>query len=93
MVAMTVRDEDMLDAHSLGSLGDGLEMLRVLGARIDNCEFVAADEIGVGAEEGVRGGIIGDDTAYALRHLFGDAVMHVNAAIESKLRRHLVLGV
>ena len=93
MVAMAMGDEDVADALALGRVGDCLDVPLIVGSRIDDSDVSAADEIGVGAEERVRRGVVGDDAANSGRHLFGDPVMHVNAAIEGKFRRHLVLGV
>src|SRR4029079_17205674 len=92
MVAMAVRYEDVADTLALGRICDCPDVPLIIGSRIDDSDISAAYEIGVGAEERVRRGIVGDDATNSRRHLFGDPVMHVNAAIEGKLRRHLVLG-
>ncbi len=58
------------------------------GARIDHRDLAGADDIGVGAEKGVRARIVGDDAPDVGRDLLGHAVVDVHATIESKLRRH-----
>src|SRR3990170_5741715 len=88
MVAMAVGDEDMSEALTLDRVRDRLQMPLVGGTGIDDGDLSAADHIAIGAEEGVGSGIVGDDAPDAGRDLLGDAIIDVNVAIESKLRRH-----
>ena len=88
MIAMAMGDENISEALALDRVRDRLQMPLVGGTGIDDGDLSAADHISVGAEEGVGPGIIGDDAPDAGRDLLGDAIIDVNAAIESKLRRH-----
>lgn len=88
MVAVAMRDQDMREALAFGCRGNCLQMGLVVGAWIDDRDLAGADEIGIGAEEGVRPGIVGDDAAHARRNLLGHAVVDINVAVEGKLRRH-----
>ena len=88
MVAMAVGDEDMGETLALDRRGDRLEMRLVGGTGIDDRDLAGADEIGIGAEEGVWARIVGDDAADAGRDLFGHAIVDIHAPIEGKLRRH-----
>src|SRR3990170_3103802 len=92
MVVMAVGDEDISEALALDRVRDRLQMAPVGGTGIDDGDFSATDDIRIGAEEGVGSGIIGDDAPDAGRDLLGDAIIDVNAAIESKLRRHGFIG-
>ena len=58
------------------------------GTGVDDRDLAGADEIGIGAEESIWAGIVGDDAADAGRDLFGHAIVDIHASIEGKLRRH-----
>ena len=88
MVAMAMRDEDMSEALAPYRGGDRLQMPLVARARIDDGDLAAADDVAVGAEEGIRARIVGDDAPDAGRDLLGDAVVDILTAIESKRCRH-----
>jgi len=93
MIAMAVRNQDMGDALAARSFGDGGKMRRVRGARVDDRNPAAADQVSVGAEKGVGRRIVGDDAANLRRHFLGNAVVDLDASIEGKLCRHgLVIG-
>jgi hypothetical protein len=88
MVAMTVRDEDVGQAFAPDRRSDCLAMRLVVGPRIDDRDLAGADDIAVGAEKGVRAGIVGDDAADAGRDLLRHAIIDIDVAVEGKLRRH-----
>src|SRR5579885_1292296 len=88
MVAVAVGNQDVGETLALEGLGDRFEVGLVVGAGIDDRNPAAADEIGIGAEKGIRPGIVGDDAADARRNLFGHAVIDIDVTIEGKLRRH-----
>ena len=89
---MAVGDEDMGEPLALDRGGDRLQVPLVGGTRVDDGDVAAADDIAIGAEEGVGAGIVGDDAPDARRDLLGDAVVDILAAIEGKLRRHGLLS-
>src|SRR5262249_52365585 len=91
VVAMAVCDQDVGDALAACGFGDGRMVRLVCGARINDRHAAAADEISVGAEKYVGRGIVGDDAADLRRHLLGDAVVDINASIEGKLCRHVLV--
>jgi len=88
MVAMAVGDQDMADALAPRRFGDGRKMSLVGRAWVDDGHAAAADEIGVGAEEGVGRGVIGDNAAHLRGDLFGHTVVDIDASIEGKFCRH-----
>ncbi len=88
MIAVAVGDKDVGDALAAGGLGDRREVVIVGWPRIDHGDMAAADEIGVGAEKGVRRRIVGDDAANLGRDVLGDAIVDISAAIEGKLGGH-----
>jgi len=88
MIAMAVGDQDMSDALAAGRFDDGGEMLPVSRPRIDDGHAAAANEVSIGAEEGVGRRIVGNDTAHLRGDLLGHAVVDINASIEGKLCRH-----
>ena len=88
MVAMAMGDQDMADALAPRRLRDRRKMRLVGRTWVDDGHAAAADDIGVGAEEGVGRGIVGDDAAHLRSDLFGHAVVDIDASIEGKLCRH-----
>jgi hypothetical protein len=88
MIVMAMGDEDVDETLALGRGSDRLQMALVGRSRIDDRHLSTAGHISIGAEEGVRAGVVGHDAADARRNLLGHAIIDVNAAIEGKLRRH-----
>ncbi len=75
VVAVRVGDEDVAHAALADGGEDGLVMRGVVGAGIDERQIVAAaDDVGVGALEGERARIVGDDAHDARRQLARHAV-------------------
>jgi len=60
MVQMVVGDEDVADALARHSGQQGLQMVRVVRAGIDDRHHPLADDVGAGAGEGERAGVVGD---------------------------------
>jgi hypothetical protein len=50
----------------------------VEGARIDDGDLAAANDVAVGAEEGIGARIVGDDAPDARRDLLGDAIIDID---------------
>jgi ABC-type polysaccharide/polyol phosphate transport system ATPase subunit len=88
MIVMAVGNENVDETLALGRGSDRLQMTLVGRSRIDDGHLSVADNVSIGAEEGVRAGIVGHDAADAGRNLLGHAIIDVNTAIEGKLRRH-----
>ena len=78
--------EMLRDAFAARRLGNRGQMRSVRRSRIDHRDVAGADDIGVGAEEGIGARIVGHDAPDVRRDLLGHAVIDIGATIESKLR-------
>ena len=67
VVAVRVRCEDVGYGAPAGGFEDGAKVPGVGGARVDHRERLSADEIGIGALEGERAGVVGDEAHDAWR--------------------------
>ena len=90
MIAMRMRDEDMGDglaAHGVEQSGD---VLAVVGARIDDRDIAAPDDIGDRSLEGERARIAGAERADAGRDLLHHAGNEVEASVEGNVFAHSI---
>src|SRR6266566_2597544 len=76
---------DMLVGEARHQRGD---MLVQFGAGVDHRHLALADDIGAGALEGERAGIVGDDAADARRDGLEPAVFEGNLATKGNLDSH-----
>ena len=88
MVAMRVGDEDVRDRLVADRIEDRLRVRLVVGAGVDDRDLSASDDVGDGAGEGERAGIVGDDPADAWRNLFDLIGWKVEALVEGDVVAH-----
>jgi len=84
MVAVGVRDQDVGDGPARCRGEDRRPVGLVVGTGIDDGECRRADEVGVGALEGERARVRGDDTNDARRHRVGGAVAERHRGLEGE---------
>ena len=68
-------DEDVADPLAGGGRQDRLEMVVHVGAGVDHRDLAVADDVGAGAHEGERAGVVGHDTTDQRRQTIAGAVV------------------
>src|SRR5690349_1884703 len=91
MIAVSMGDENMRHRLATHGVEQRTDMRRVIGARIDDCDFAAPENIAHGPFEGERTRIVGHDAPHALHRLVnrirrkfevfveGDVVVHMSS--------------
>ena len=88
VIAVRVGDEHVAEPALADGFEDGFQVRGILGAGIDQREIVAADDVGVGALEGERAGIVGNDADHAGRQLARHSVGEVHGRSEFRSFGH-----
>src|SRR5207248_5805478 len=88
MVAMGMGDQDMGDLLVGEARQQCRDVLRELGAGVDDRHLTFADDIGAGALERERPGVARDDTADPRRDGFEPAVFEDNLAAKGNVDSH-----
>ena len=70
MVLVGVGDEDVADPLAVGGGEDGVQMMVLVGAGVDDRDRTFADDIGAGAEKGEGTGVFRQHAANAGRDAF-----------------------
>jgi hypothetical protein len=83
MVRVRVRDDDLRDALSrFERVDDRVDVRRDVGARIDDCDVTAPDDVGAGAEIGELARVLRDDAPDQGRDLVDPPVLDLEIANE-----------
>src|SRR5689334_24631726 len=69
MIAVSMGDENMRHRLATHGVEQRTDMRRVIGARIDDCDFPAPQNIADGSLEGERTWIVGHNAPHALHRL------------------------
>ncbi len=77
VVGVVVGDQDVGDALARHGLEDGVEVRRVVGARVNHRDLAAADDVGPRALEGEGPGVVGHHPADQRRDLVAGAVFEL----------------
>jgi len=92
MIAMGVGDDDVrhrLAAHRIKQRG---RVAFIAGARVDDRDLAAANDVAQRPLEGERAWIVGEDTPHAGRDVIDDAWSEVESAIERDVFGHCCRG-
>ena len=82
VIDVGVGDEDVRHRLAAHGLEHGLDMILLIGARIDDRHLAVTDDVGAGALEGEGAGIAGDDAADQRRHFHRRAVVELEVLDE-----------
>ena len=93
MVDMGVCDQDRGHRLAAHSAQNGIDMVLLVGTGSDHCHLAVADDVGAGALEGERSGIMCDDAADVLRHFHRRAVVELEVPDERNAGHETLYGV
>src|ERR1700683_3977027 len=88
VIAVRVGDENMSDGLAADCVEQRADMRIIVGSGIEDRDLAATDDVTHRALVGERSGIVGDQRAYARRHLFGVAGHKIEALVERNFVAH-----
>src|ERR1044071_1757616 len=89
MIAMSMSDENMRDRFTADGIEQCSDMCRIVGARIDDGDFPAAEDVAHGSLERKWTGVVGHDSPHAGRWLIHRARRELEIFVEGNVGAHV----